>query len=67
MIDYKKTPDKKLKSKITKQFHEFCKRKTDYQTLNLVLKRMLKNKNEFQLTGCEKDDDPNKKIHGCDI
>ena len=47
LLDYKKHPDKKLKSNITKQFNELCETKTDYQTLNLVLKRIVANKDEL--------------------
>lgn len=47
LIEYKKNPDKKLKSNITTQFTQFCKTKTDYQTLNLVLKRLRENKKEL--------------------
>lgn len=67
LIDYKKNPDKKLKSKITKQFNELCKTKTDYQTLNLVLKRMRANKNELLMVLQR----PNTPLHNnlseCDI
>lgn len=67
LIDYKKNQDKKLKSKITKQFNELCKTKTDYQTLNLVLKRMLANKNELLMVLQR----PNTPLHNnlseCDI
>lgn len=67
LIDYKKTSDKKLKSKITEQFNVLCKTKTDYQTLNLVLKRMHANKNELLMVLRH----PNTPLHNnlseCDI
>jgi len=67
LIDYKKNPYKKLKSKITEQFNELCKTKTDYQTLNLVLKRMRANKNELLMVLLR----PNTPLHNnlseCDI
>lgn len=67
LIDYKKNPDKKLKVQITKQFNELCKTKTDYQTLNLVLKRMHANKNELLMVLLR----PNTPLHNnlseCDI
>jgi hypothetical protein len=67
LIDYKKNPDKKLKSKITEQFNVLCRTKTDYQALNLVLKRMFANKNELLMV-LER---PNTPLHNnlseCDI
>jgi len=47
LIEYKKNPNKKLKNQITKQFDKFCKTRTDYQTLNLALKRFRANKDEL--------------------
>ncbi|EKD77501.1 MAG: hypothetical protein ACD_42C00316G0010 [uncultured bacterium] len=67
LIDYKKNPDKKLKFQITKQFNALCKTKTDYQTLNLVLKRMGAHKNELLMVLQR----PNTPLHNnlseCDI
>jgi hypothetical protein len=67
LIDYRKNQSNELKSKIIKQFNGFCKTKTDYQTLNLVLKRMLANQNELLMVLRR----PNTPLHNnlseCDI
>lgn len=49
LLDYKKAPKKKLKLEIKKQFRTFCSTKTDYATLNLVLKRLYANREELLL------------------
>jgi hypothetical protein len=49
LIDYKQDPNKELKQKIIKEFNVFRKTKTDYQTLNLALKRLYANKEELLL------------------
>ena len=67
LIDYKKNKSAELKSKITKQFNGFCKTKTDFQMLNLVLKRMFANRNELLMVLQR----PNTPLHNnlseCDI
>jgi hypothetical protein len=67
LIDYKKNQCNELKSKIIKQFNEFCKTKTDYQTLNLVLKRMLANKNELLMALKRPDTPLHNNLSECDI
>jgi len=49
LLGYKTNPDENIKIEITKRFDEFCNTKTDYQTLNLVLQRLHKNKAELLL------------------
>lgn len=47
LIDYKQKPSKEFKQRITRNFAVFCKTKTSYQTLNLVLKRLYNNRSEL--------------------
>jgi hypothetical protein len=47
--DYKKSPGKDFKSQLEKRFDEIFTQKTDYQMLNLALKRLYENKNELLL------------------
>ena len=47
--DYKSNPNEKEKTTITKRFDDLCTTKTEYYTLNQVLKRLYNNKNELLL------------------
>jgi len=47
--DYKSSPSKKEKIAITKRFDDLCTTKTEYYSLNQVLKRLYKNKDELLL------------------
>ena len=47
--DYKQNPNSKEKQTITKRFDNLCKTKTQYQSLNLALKRLYNNKSELLL------------------
>jgi hypothetical protein len=49
LMDYKKESNSQLKAKITKKFNAFCNTQTDYQSLNLALKRFYANKDELLL------------------
>lgn len=46
---YKSNPNEKEKTSITKRFDDLCKTKTDYCSLNQVLKRLYKNRDELLL------------------
>lgn len=46
---YKQSPTAEAKKQIEQQFDAFVQKKTDYTTLNLVLKRMKLNRNELLL------------------
>jgi hypothetical protein len=47
--EYKDNPNEKEKSSITKRFDELCTTKTEYYSLNQVLKRLYNNKDELLL------------------
>ncbi len=47
--DYKNSPNEEEKITITKRFDELCTTKTDYYSLNQVLTRLYKNKDELLL------------------
>jgi hypothetical protein len=47
--EYKVNPNEKEKNSITKRFDELCKTKTEYYSLNQVLKRLYNNKDELLL------------------
>lgn len=47
--EYKDNPNEKEKSSITKRFDELCTTKTEYYSLNQVLKRLFNNKDELLL------------------
>ncbi len=49
LLNYKKNPDNEIKMEIEKRFDSFCNKKTNYQTLNLELKRLYKNRSELLL------------------
>ena len=44
---YQKKPTPLKQQKLTQEFQDLCSQKTEYQTLNLALKRMLKNQKEL--------------------
>ena len=47
--DYKNSPNEKEKIRITQRFDDLCTTKTEYYSLNQVLKRLYKNKDELLL------------------
>jgi hypothetical protein len=47
--DYKNNPNEEEKSTITKRFDDLCTTKTEYYSLNQVLKRLYNNKDELLL------------------
>lgn len=47
--EYKSNPNEKEKTSITKRFDELCTTKTEYYSLNQVLKRLYNNKDELLL------------------
>jgi hypothetical protein len=47
--DYKKSPGKDFKAQLEKRFDEIFTQKTDYQMLNLALKRLYENKDDLLL------------------
>lgn len=47
--DYKSSPNQEEKITITKRFDDLCTTKTEYYSLNQVLKRLYKNKDELLL------------------
>lgn len=47
--EYKGNPNEKQKTSITKRFDELCTTKTEYYSLNQVLKRLYNNKDELLL------------------
>lgn len=47
--DYKNKPNQEDKISIAKRFDDLCKTKTDYHSLNMVLKRLYNNKAELLL------------------
>lgn len=49
LVNYKAAPTPELKLKITQQFNQFCKTKTDSASLRLALNRLYKNKEELLL------------------
>jgi len=49
LLKYKEAPNEEKKHEIEKRFNDFCNKKTDYRTLNLVLQRLHKNKEELLL------------------
>lgn len=49
LLDYKCKPDVNTKNEIEKRFDTFCKTKTNYYSLDLVLQRLYKNKDELLL------------------
>jgi len=49
LVDYKASPNKAMKDKVTKQFNAFCDTKTNWRLLHLALKRLDRNKNGLLL------------------